>query len=175
MTEERIYTPEELARKLQISKYTVYEMVKRGDLQAHHVGRQIRITEGQLRSFLNGAPIPEPNTFKGEIAEAGGEALARIGGVELRVSSPLRGRSRLQIRPEDIILSRSPFVSSARNNLPGTIVDLHREESRCLVLLDIGIRLQAVITVQSLEEMGLQVGDPCFAVFKATAVRATPL
>ncbi len=43
MHEEILYTPEELASKLKLSKYTVYEMIKRGDIQAHHIGRSIRI------------------------------------------------------------------------------------------------------------------------------------
>lgn len=175
MTEERIYTPEELAKKLQISKYTVYEMIKRGDLPAHHIGRQIRITESQFRQFLEKGPAPEVNTFTGEVFERDGEILARVDDTDLRVSTPVRGRARLQIRPEDIILSRTPFVSSARNNLEGTIRKIVKEGNRCLILLDVGIGIQALITLRSLEEMGLEVGGTCYGIFKATAVQVDAL
>lgn len=175
MTEERIYTPEELAKKLQISKYTVYEMIKRGDLAAHHIGRQIRITESQFRQFLEEGPAPEANTFTGDVFEQEGEVLARVDGTDLRVSTPVRGRARLQIRPEDIILSKSPFVSSARNNVEGTILEIVKEGSRCLILLDVGIGIQALITLRSLEEMGLKVGESCYGIFKATAVQVSAL
>lgn len=175
MTEERIYTPEELAKKLQISKYTVYEMIKRGDLPAHHIGRQIRITESQFRQFLEAGPAPEANTFSGEVFEQDGEILARIDHTDLRVSTPVRGRARLQIRPEDIILSKTPFVSSARNNLEGIIREITPDGNRCLILLDIGICIQALITLRSLEEMGLEVGGSCYGIFKATAVQVSAL
>ena len=45
---EEFFTPEEVAGKLKLSKYTIYEMIKRGDLEAHRVGRGLRISETQL-------------------------------------------------------------------------------------------------------------------------------
>ena len=43
MASEVSYTPGEVAEILKISKFTVYELIKRGDLQAYHVGRKVRV------------------------------------------------------------------------------------------------------------------------------------
>lgn len=60
------YTPEELAGKLKLSKYTVYEMIKRGDIQAHHIGRSIRISETQLELYFASTRKSE-NVYDAEI------------------------------------------------------------------------------------------------------------
>ncbi len=40
MTETLSYTPEEVAQILKITRFTVYEMIKRGDLPAYRIGRK---------------------------------------------------------------------------------------------------------------------------------------
>lgn len=47
-------TAAEAAKILKISKYTLYELVKRGELPAHHIGRQLRIDPTVLDSYLRG-------------------------------------------------------------------------------------------------------------------------
>ena len=39
MRDEILYTPEEIAQKLKLSKYTIYEMIKRGEISAHRIGK----------------------------------------------------------------------------------------------------------------------------------------
>lgn len=50
--------PEEVASILKISKYTVYEMVKRGDLQAIRIGRKMRFDPETIVNFKQGDKIP---------------------------------------------------------------------------------------------------------------------
>lgn len=45
------YTPEEVAQILKISKYTVYEIIKRGELPAYRVGRKVRVEEADLEAY----------------------------------------------------------------------------------------------------------------------------
>lgn len=45
------YTPEEIAKILKITKHTVYEMIKRGDLKAFKVGNKMRIEESELLAY----------------------------------------------------------------------------------------------------------------------------
>lgn len=45
-------TAEEVARILKISKYTVYEMVKRGELPAYRIGKKIRIDIHDLEGYI---------------------------------------------------------------------------------------------------------------------------
>lgn len=49
---EIAYTPEEVASILKISKFTVYEMIKRGDLSAYRIGRKYRITKDDLERYI---------------------------------------------------------------------------------------------------------------------------
>lgn len=48
-------TAAEAAKILKISKYTLYELVKRGEIPAHHIGRQLRIDPTVLERYLRGA------------------------------------------------------------------------------------------------------------------------
>lgn len=59
---EKIYTAQEVAEQLKIKKTTVYELIKRGELQATKVGKQLRISEQQLDDYLgaSGQPTPKP-------------------------------------------------------------------------------------------------------------------
>lgn len=45
------YTTEEIAELLKVSKLTVYDLIKRGDLRAYRVGRQMRIDTEDLEAY----------------------------------------------------------------------------------------------------------------------------
>ena len=49
----KLYTAQEVADKLQIKKTTVYELIKRGELYSSKVGKQLRISEQQLKQYLD--------------------------------------------------------------------------------------------------------------------------
>lgn len=60
---------------------------------------------------------------------------------------------------------------SARNQLSGTVTGINRGEAIANVELDVsGQRLVASITVEAVEELGLQEGRPITAVIKASDV-----
>lgn len=54
----QIYTPDEIASMLKISKHTVYEMIKRGDLTAFKVGNKMRIEESEFIRFKESMTAP---------------------------------------------------------------------------------------------------------------------
>lgn len=45
------YTPEEVAKILKISRFTVYELIKRGELTAYKIGRKVRVEAGDLEIY----------------------------------------------------------------------------------------------------------------------------
>lgn len=47
------YTPDEVAKLFKISKHTVYELIKRGELQAFKVGNKMRIEQSEIERFKN--------------------------------------------------------------------------------------------------------------------------
>ena len=51
MSEDVSYTPEEVAKILNISKYTVYELIKRDELAAYRVGRKVRVDSADIEAF----------------------------------------------------------------------------------------------------------------------------
>ncbi len=54
MVEKLPLTAEEAAKILKISKYTLYELVKRGEIEAWHVGRQLRFDPETLTAYHRG-------------------------------------------------------------------------------------------------------------------------
>ena len=47
----KIYTAQEVANRLKIKKTTVYDLIKRGELKASKVGKQLRISQQQLDDY----------------------------------------------------------------------------------------------------------------------------
>jgi putative molybdopterin biosynthesis protein len=56
--EDKVYTAEEVARMFQISKYTVYNLIKRGELKAFKIGNKIRIEEIELEKYKESSQVP---------------------------------------------------------------------------------------------------------------------
>jgi molybdate/tungstate transport system ATP-binding protein len=170
MHEEILYTPEELASKLKLSKYTVYEMIKRGDIQAHHIGRSIRISESQLELYFMSTRKSD-NVYDAEIILEGEDKYAQVNGVRICVSTDLEGKVKVSVRPEDIILSKGTVVSSARNVIKGSVTNIVSNDKSARVILDTGILLTVLITRRSLLDMDVKVGDELYAIFKTMAVK----
>ena len=170
MQEEILYTPEELAGKLKLSKYTVYEMIKRGDIQAHHIGRSIRVSESQLELYFMSIR-KSANVYDAEVVLIEGEKYAVTNGVKINVSTELEGKVKVSVRPEDIILSTGPLVSSARNVIKGTVTDIIPDGKSVKVMLDVGISMAVLITDRSMHDMKIKKGSELYAVFKTMAVK----
>jgi len=170
MKDDILYTPEEIGKKLKITKNTVYEMIKRGDLDAHRLGKHLRISEAQFETYLLTSKGSE-NSFQATIISENDETFAQVGNVAIHVNTDLAGDVKFYIRPEDIILSTETFISSARNNYKGIITQIIEKGTSAKVVLDIGISITALITMKSLEEMNIKKGTTLYVVFKTMAVK----
>ncbi|NRD77862.1 helix-turn-helix transcriptional regulator [Bacillus sp. BRMEA1] len=53
MSKERSYTIEEVSQLLKVSKLTLYDLVKKGELPVFRVGRQMRIDANDLDQYIN--------------------------------------------------------------------------------------------------------------------------
>jgi putative molybdopterin biosynthesis protein len=56
--EGKAYTPDEVAQLFQISKHTVYELIKRGELQAFKVGNKMRIEHIEIERYKESSKAP---------------------------------------------------------------------------------------------------------------------
>ena len=173
MRDEILFTPEEVAQKLKLSKYTIYEMIKRGEISAHRIGRSLRVTESQLETYLLQSRKAE-NNFEAEIVTVDDEKFARIigntGDVFIAVNTDIEGSARVSIKPEDIIVSNEPLVCSARNNIEGVIVGMEELPGNFKLTINIGVPLCVSITKRSVAELDLSLGSKVYAVFKAMSV-----
>jgi putative molybdopterin biosynthesis protein len=50
--EPRLLTAEDVAQQLRIKKYTVYELIKRGELPSSRVGTQVRVSQADIEKYL---------------------------------------------------------------------------------------------------------------------------
>ncbi len=120
------------------------------------------------------------NIFRGEVRSGeDGYKVLPLNGVEVAVVTGLTGRVHASIRPEDIVISREPLQSSARNSFRGRIVDIADRGSVVYVTVRVPSAPQgkppdfiSMITRRSLEEMELKEGLEVYIAFKASAVHA---
>ena len=113
------------------------------------------------------------NTFAGEAKVTGnGTTLIDIGNdVEVAATSKCQGKVSIFISPEDIILSKTHFVSSARNVFKGKIVEISDIGSVVRLKVDVGKPFTIQITKRSFNEMKLNLNSEVYITFKASSVQ----
>jgi molybdopterin-binding protein len=111
------------------------------------------------------------NIFRGQARTAeDGYQLVMVNGVEIAAVTEFQGPVHASIRPEEIVLSRKPLLSSARNAFRGQIVDISDRGTIVYVTIRIPPDFICMITRRSLEEMALREGMGVHIAFKASAV-----
>lgn len=130
----------------------------------------------EVISLINGKIFegsPE-NIFKGVVEEVNGSQLARISpDVSVSVVTEKRGEVHVSIAPQDIILSHSEILSSARNSLEGIVKRIQMEGQivRISIFVNEGVEIIALITKTSYMDMDISIDSEIFLTFKANAVR----
>jgi molybdopterin-binding protein len=115
--------------------------------------------------------IGSGNVLAGDVREVAGRgSVFASGPIELEVVTERRGPCHAMIRPEEILVSRTELPSPPRNHLRGRVVRVERVGALATVHLDVGLPLVAHLTRRSVDEMGLDAGQPALAAVKATAV-----
>lgn len=74
------------------------------------------------------------------------------------------------IRPEEITISLSRDVSSARNTFSGRITKMFSLGALVRIEVDCGFSLLSTVTKRSVEDLNLAIGKEVYATFKATAI-----
>ncbi len=112
------------------------------------------------------------NLFRGTVVVGSdGVVCVDVAGIKIRAVTALSGTVSVGIRPEEIIISREKFVSSAINVFTGTITGIEDTGLSEYVYVDIGITLACAVTRQSLQRLELETGMQVTITFKATAVQ----
>ncbi len=140
-----------------------------GGGKLHQIGSPEEIFRKPSNEFV-ARFVGARNILRGELEESDGERCVRTGGICVAVAQAKRGTTRILIRPEDILLSRTPFESSARNTFKGVVRSVTDSGPVLHVSVEIPPVLTALVTRRSFEELGIQVGDEVWLTFKASAV-----
>jgi tungstate transport system ATP-binding protein len=113
------------------------------------------------------------NTFNGTAsATPSGTATVDIGNnIQIETTTKSQGAVTIFISPEDIILSKTHFASSARNVLRGKIIETQDLDSIVRLKVDVGKPFTIQITKKSFNEMGLNLNAEVFLTFKASSVQ----
>jgi tungstate transport system ATP-binding protein len=113
------------------------------------------------------------NIFAGSAETTeGGTTLVDVGNsVQFEATGQRSGRVSVFVSPEDIILSRSRFASSARNTFKGKIVGILDSDSVVRLKVDVGKPITVQITKRSFNELGLNLNTDVFLAFKASSVK----
>jgi len=110
------------------------------------------------------------NIFQGEAEREEGGSTVSLTGCVVYSSLEMQGKVHVTIRPEDIVISREPSRSSARNQLRGMIMAVAEKGPLVFVTANCGVELTAVITRQSYKQLELRLDDEIWMIFKASSV-----
>ena len=75
------------------------------------------------------------------------------------------------LRSEDITISMERHDSSARNQFKGTVVDIEPAHLGVEVYVNVGEVVAALISRQSLDRIGIEIGSEVWVSFKASAAK----
>ncbi|ASJ14712.1 tungstate ABC transporter ATP-binding protein WtpC [Thermococcus radiotolerans] len=132
------------------------------------------VQTGSVRDVFSRPSSEEVARFLGfeNIIEGTAEGrILRSNGVEIELPAEARGRVRVGLRPEDIILSLGPIRTSARNEFKALVESVEELGPLVRVHLRIGgLYLRAFITRSSMLEMGITKGREVYVSFKASAL-----
>jgi molybdate transport system ATP-binding protein len=111
------------------------------------------------------------------VANDSGLATVSVNGIALKgLGADVSGSAvYVCIRAEDVLLERAGSgVTSARNHLPGLVVQMLPQGPVVTITVDCGFPILAVITRGAREELGLETGSAVVVVIKAGAVHLVP-
>jgi len=113
------------------------------------------------------------NTFTGVAkTTAAGTTVVDIGnGVQIEATGQRQGLISVFVNPQDIILSKSAMVSSARNVFKGRIIEIFDLGPLVKLKVDVGKPFTIQITKRSFSELELNLDSEVFLLFKASAVQ----
>lgn len=156
--------------------HQVYFLKKGGIIEKGEAGRIF----SSPSSFYSAQFMGITNLFQGKLLRENGATFLNLEKIKIEVVS-LNQDSEIQkervsafLRPEEILVSRKPFLSSARNCFQGGITRMEERGGLVELTVDCGIPFAVVLTKRSKDDLGLTPGKKVYLTFKASAVHLMP-
>lgn len=131
-------------------------------------------------SFFSAQFIKIANLFQGKLLRENGATFLDVGKLKIEVTSSNQDLKIQKkqvcafVRPEEILVSSEPFLSSARNCFPGRIIKMEERAGLVELTVDCRIPFVVVLTKRSREDLNLTLGKKVYLTFKASAVHLMP-
>lgn len=128
----------------------------------------------RIRALVDGtlSDVTPENLFRADLPPGSGTRTVQAGPLSLAVVTDREGAVTIAISPDDIIVSRAPLASSARNQFTGRVLGISDDgHGHVRVTVDVGTELVARVTPSAAAELELAVGVPVVLSVKALAVR----
>jgi len=137
----------------------------------HDRNQAYRLADG-IVTLLEGriTPFRPENIFRGKIIQEGEDTWFDTG--RIRVFLPTKKDAKvIYVDPKSIVLSLTPFDSSARNRLEGWIESITANGDWVRLQVNAQEPLQVLITQKSFFELGLNIEKKVYITFKSAAVQ----
>ncbi len=138
---------------------------------SHNRNQAYRLAD-EIVTLLEGriTPFTPENIFRGKIIQEGEDTWFDTG--RIRIFLPTKKDARvIYIDPKSIVLSLTPFDSSARNRLEGWIESITANGDWVRLQVNAQEPLQVLITQKSFFELGLNIEKKVYITFKSAAVQ----
>ncbi|MDD4127416.1 MAG: ABC transporter ATP-binding protein, partial [Methanomicrobium sp.] len=111
------------------------------------------------------------NIFRGTISSGKGSSIITVDGLKISSSvTGLEGPVYASVRPEDIMISKEPLKTPARNSFEGRVISITNNGTMVQIIVDAGILFTTVLTRRGLSDIELKEDDMVYLTFKAAAV-----
>lgn len=124
------------------------------------------------KSIFSAKFLGYENLFKAQVVDASKDITrVTIGDVELLVPGRHTGELYIGFRPEDVVIFITEPTSSIRNILEGEIVEVLIGGSTARVIVDVGVKITALITRRALRDLDLKIGKHVLIGIKSTSIK----
>ena len=122
-----------------------------------------RPTDASVARFLGMRNVLAVSRIRDDICE--------VAGRQIHASSADQSTRHIWIMPEELILSDQPFASSALNQFKCSVIDWDHSDALLAVQLACGdLRLVALITYTSFQQLRIKAGRELYVTFKSSAI-----
>lgn len=134
------------------------------------IGPPEKIFRAPSKKLADFARLENIFSGKASVLESGTSLINVGNGVQIEAATKRMGKVTVFVSPEDIILSKKPITSSARNMFKGKIIEISDLGPTVELKILAGKRFTVQITKRSLREMYINLGSEVFLTFKASSV-----